>query len=157
MSLKFTQEIVIMAPPEEKEDRIDRSIDSEHTASSADKADVDIEKGGQSDAERTEFNEDVRASRGGSLAALSQRSGRSQKYTDDGRRIMQEEDCWDKLGYQWPTWKKVSIYHAFDHASRSTANESQWMLLTSIFSVQYVSERNLRYRDLQLMTVPGYP
>lgn len=106
-----------MAPPEEKEDRIDRSSESEHTASSADKADVDIEKGGQSDAERTEFNEDVRASRGGSLAALSQRSGRSQKYTEDGRRIMQEEDCWDKLGYQWPTWKKVSINRMADYAS----------------------------------------
>lgn len=98
-----------MAPPEEKEDRIDKSSRSEHTTSSAEKADVDVEKGAPSDTERTEFNEHVKASRGGSLAALSQRSGRSQKYTDDGRRIMQEEDCWDKLGYQWPTWKKVSI------------------------------------------------
>ena len=35
----------------------------------------------------------------------------------DGRRIITEEECWDKLGYNWPTWKK-------------------WMLLSSIFAVQ---------------------
>lgn len=38
-------------------------------------------------------------------------------YSEDGRRIITEDECWDKLGYSWPTWKK-------------------WMLLTSIFAVQ---------------------
>ena len=36
---------------------------------------------------------------------------------EDGRRVITEDDCWDVLGYNWPTWKK-------------------WMLLSSIFAVQ---------------------
>lgn len=98
-----------MPPPTEKVERIQNSDESQHTASSSDKVERDVEKGEDASPERTEFNEHARASRGGSLAALSQRSGRSQKYTDDGKRIMQEEDCWDKLGYSWPTWKKVRM------------------------------------------------
>lgn len=94
-------------PTNEKDDRVERSSDSEHTAESADKQNRDIEKGEDSSPERAEFNEHPRASRGGSLAALTQRSGHSQRFTDDGKRIIQEEDCWDALGYQWPTWKKV--------------------------------------------------
>lgn len=41
----------------------------------------------------------------------------SQNFTSDGRRIITEDECWDALGYTWPTWKK-------------------WMLLSSIFAVQ---------------------
>lgn len=98
-----------MAPKlSEKDDCLERSSGSQHTAESAKKEeDRDIEKGDDSSPTRAQFNEHVPASRGGSLAALSQRSGQLQKYTEDGKRIMQEEDCWDKLGYQWPTWKKV--------------------------------------------------
>lgn len=39
------------------------------------------------------------------------------KLTDDGKRIITEDDCYDVLGYSWPIWKK-------------------WMLLSSIFAVQ---------------------
>lgn len=124
-----------MPPPVEKVERIHNSDDSQHTASSSEKIERDVEKGEDASPEGTEFNEHAKASRGGSLAALSQRSGRSQKYTDDGKRIMQEEDCWDKLGYQWPTWKKVrTINFMFILAPSLTI--IQWMLLTSIFSVQ---------------------
>lgn len=35
----------------------------------------------------------------------------------DGKRIITEEECWDALGYSWPSWKK-------------------WMLISSIFAVQ---------------------
>lgn len=100
-----------MAPPPEKVDmdRIQNSDESQHTASSSEKAERDVEKGEDPSAEGADFNEVARNTRGGSLAALSQRSSRGQRYTDDGKRIMQEEDCWEKLGYQWPTWKKVRI------------------------------------------------
>ncbi|KAK2606247.1 hypothetical protein QQS21_003295 [Conoideocrella luteorostrata] len=37
--------------------------------------------------------------------------------TEDGKHIITEEDCYDALGYSWPSWKK-------------------WMLLSSIFAVQ---------------------
>ena len=37
--------------------------------------------------------------------------------TDDGKRIITEDECWDILGYSWPAWKK-------------------WMLLSSVFAVQ---------------------
>ncbi|KAF4126103.1 Major Facilitator Superfamily [Geosmithia morbida] len=39
------------------------------------------------------------------------------QYTDDGKRIISEDECEGILGYAWPTWKK-------------------WMLLTSIVLVQ---------------------
>ena len=35
----------------------------------------------------------------------------------DGKRVITMDECWSKLGYSWPTWKK-------------------WMLLSSIFTVQ---------------------
>lgn len=44
-------------------------------------------------------------------------SAKQGKYTDDGRRILTEDEAWDHLGYTWPSWKK-------------------WMLLSSIFAVQ---------------------
>ena len=44
-------------------------------------------------------------------------SSNAQKFTPDGRHIITEDECWDKLGFTWPTWKK-------------------WMLLSSIFAVQ---------------------
>ncbi|RMY95493.1 hypothetical protein D0861_00672 [Hortaea werneckii] len=40
-----------------------------------------------------------------------------QKYTEDGKRVMTEDEAWPHLGYCWPSWKK-------------------WMLLSSIFAVQ---------------------
>ena len=40
-----------------------------------------------------------------------------QKYTPNGKRVLTEDEAWDKLGFTWPTWKK-------------------WMLLSSIFAVQ---------------------
>lgn len=98
----------MVSQPSEKGDIAGRSSGSQHTAETADKAGRDLEKGEESSSpERTEFNEHPRASRGGSLAALSHRASHPQTHTDDGKRIMQEEDCWDKLGYQWPSWKKV--------------------------------------------------
>lgn len=39
------------------------------------------------------------------------------KVSEDGKRILTEDDCYDVLGYSWPSWKK-------------------WMLLSSIFAVQ---------------------
>lgn len=39
------------------------------------------------------------------------------KYTEDGKRIITEDECKGLLGYGWPAWKK-------------------WMLLSSIFLVQ---------------------
>ena len=43
--------------------------------------------------------------------------GIEQHYTDDGRRIITQDECWPILGYSWPAWKK-------------------WMLLSSVFAVQ---------------------
>lgn len=43
-----------------------------------------------------------------------------EKKTDvspDGKRVILESECYDALGFSWPTWKK-------------------WMLLSSIFAVQ---------------------
>ena len=42
---------------------------------------------------------------------------KSGRYAEDRRRIITEDECWNKLGYTWPSWKK-------------------WMLLSSIFAVQ---------------------
>lgn len=49
--------------------------------------------------------------------AYHRKSSIPPKVAEDGRRIITEEECWDSLGYSWPTWKK-------------------WMLLSSIFIVQ---------------------
>lgn len=65
---------------------------------------------------RSEWNEEPRRStRGGSLAALSEKH--QSGYAGDGRRVLQQYEAYDATGYAWPSWKK-------------------WMLLSSIFSVQ---------------------
>jgi hypothetical protein len=48
---------------------------------------------------------------------LASTPSRQPKYTEDGKRIITEEECYHLLGYQWPAGRK-------------------WMLLTSIFIVQ---------------------
>lgn len=102
-----------MGPPKpnEKAEQSQVPNGSQYTAESAEHKEKDVEKGEDSSPERAEFNENPRqASRGGSLAALTQRSSHPPPtHTEDGRRIMQEEDCWEALGYQWPTWKKVGF------------------------------------------------
>lgn len=100
-----------MAPePHEKVERPERSSGSLNTADSGEKKEKDLEKGDDYPPRTgSQFKENVQAPRSGSLAALAQSQSQEQKYTDDGRRIMQEEDCWDKLGYQWPAWKKVRL------------------------------------------------
>lgn len=51
-------------------------------------------------------------------AEHSEKDGQQEpNFTQDGKRIITEDECYDKLGYSWPTWKK-------------------WMLLSSIFAVQ---------------------
>ena len=44
-------------------------------------------------------------------------SSAAPNFTPDGRRVITEDDCYDKLGFSWPTWKK-------------------WMILSTIFAVQ---------------------
>lgn len=44
-------------------------------------------------------------------------SGENPLFSPDGKRVMTQDDCYDVLGYSWPSWKK-------------------WMLLSSIFAVQ---------------------
>lgn len=46
----------------------------------------------------------------------------------DGRRELQQDDCWEKLGYAWPSWKK-------------------WMVLSSIFLVQLSMNFNTRWAE----------
>ena len=60
----------------------------------------------EDDADRRESAQDMKTLPGG-----------QGHYTEDGRRIITEDEAWDHLGYTWPTWKK-------------------WMLLSSIFAVQ---------------------
>lgn len=99
-----------MAPePRDKVERTERSSGSLRTGDSGEKNEKDVEKGDDASPTRADFNERAhsQAPRSGSLAALTQSQSQAQKYTDDGKRIMQEEDCWDQLGYQWPSWKKV--------------------------------------------------
>lgn len=95
--------------PRENVQRTERSSGSLQTADSGEKNEKDVEKGDDTSPVRAQFNEHAQAPRSGSLAALAQSRSEPQKYTDDGKRIMQEEDCWDKLGYQWPSWKKVRL------------------------------------------------
>ncbi|KAL3490947.1 hypothetical protein BJX62DRAFT_205895 [Aspergillus germanicus] len=47
----------------------------------------------------------------------SDNDSRGGKVLPDGRRELTEDDCYDKLGYSFPTWKK-------------------WSILTVIFTVQ---------------------
>ncbi|OAQ71770.1 MFS multidrug transporter [Purpureocillium lilacinum] len=49
--------------------------------------------------------------------SLAPSQSKQPQYTPDGKRIITEEECYDALGYSWPSWKK-------------------WMLLSSIFAVQ---------------------
>lgn len=53
----------------------------------------------------------------GIRSSLSSAAQPPPKFTDDGRRIITEDECEHLLGYAWPRWKK-------------------WMLLTSIVAVQ---------------------
>ena len=56
-------------------------------------------------------------------ASLASAPSRQPKYTEDGKRIITEEECAHLLGYAWPTSKK-------------------WMLLSSIFIVQVAMNFN---------------
>lgn len=76
------------------------------------------EKGSQDDNSppRSEWNEAPRRStRGGSLAALSQRH--QSGYAGGGRKVLTQHEGYNATGYAWPAWRK-------------------WMLLSSIFAVQ---------------------
>ena len=74
---------------------------------------------GQSkDVEKGDSDENVEVDRRESAGGMkSSPGGTQQHFTDDGKRVITEDECWQKLGYCWPTWKK-------------------WMLLSSIFAVQ---------------------
>lgn len=50
-------------------------------------------------------------------SSLASAPSNTPKFTDDGKRIITEEECAHLIGYGWPSWKK-------------------WMLLTAIFIVQ---------------------
>ena len=79
-------------------------------SNNGDQSNKDVEKGDSSD----ELYVNHRESVGGMQSAPG---GTQQHYTDDGRRIITEDECWHRLGYSWPKWKK-------------------WMLLSSVFAVQ---------------------
>lgn len=65
----------------------------------------------------TELGHDVETTGAPRHSSLASAPSNTPKYTEDGKRIITEEDCAHLIGYGWPTWKK-------------------WMLLTAIFIVQ---------------------
>lgn len=104
-----------MAPSfDEKRDA--ESIEKDHKGDSSSSSDLEAGKKeagqqGTSTGTESQWNERPQdAGRGGSLAALSQRrkSASSQHYVD-GKRVLQQNECYDALGFTWPSWKKVCL------------------------------------------------
>lgn len=66
---------------------------------------------------QTEPGQDVEGTGAARHSSLASAPSNTPKFTDDGKRIITEEECSHLIGYGWPSWKK-------------------WMLLTAIFIVQ---------------------
>lgn len=64
-----------------------------------------------------EPSEKDQASASSSTPDLGNAGEKKEKILPDGRRELTENDCYDKLAYSWPTWKK-------------------WMLLSSVALIQ---------------------
>lgn len=106
-----------MAPSfDEKRDAESLEKDGQNNDSSssdleAGKKQKQIAPEGTADGTQSQWEEKPQnASRGGSLAALSQRRrSANEQYYVDGKRVLQQNECYDALGFSWPSWKKVSL------------------------------------------------
>ena len=96
---------------DEKRDAESIEKDTKGNSSSSDLEAGKQEAGPQGTSAGTEsqWNEKPQdAPREGSLAALSsRRKSANEAHYVDGKRVLQQNECYDALGFAWPNWKKV--------------------------------------------------